>query len=444
MKRISRFVSASAYDFWGLLVVAMGIFSFSVSPLAYSDIDGHCVAFCDEPSSSDSSGGGSYSYREPNYDSGAYKFGQRIRHWMGLSSIYDYESMPRAAPTKGPNRLAYDANEKGVSYYKNKDWDRAILAYQEALRYTPDDPVIQKNLRNAQAQQQMAYQGQLRESRLKDASARINQMLSEFSGEFSTSETIGSSGLTFREDFSDPSVVDLRDAKTLTVDPAKVTGESLAPQQGLVANPKAEAILDALDEGKGDWEASVKFLEKAVAAHPKDEAVHDAKVYVEGLHEYLKYQEGKGVVGKDILKKIDETGFTQEIANQIVLEKQLRGMGFNQERAAEETRVLMLPNLRTESKQDALEKQLRGMGFSQAQARDTAKSLRQPRMNTTQVQTAIKISAVLGASGNYESALSVLRGTRAVGSDDSKSREKLDELITNLERLQKIEEEEER
>ena len=46
---------------------------------------------------------------------------------------------------------AHAANEQGLALYNSRDWDKALAAFQEAAAKNPDDPVIQKNLAQAQA-----------------------------------------------------------------------------------------------------------------------------------------------------------------------------------------------------------------------------------------------------------------------------------------------------
>lgn len=45
---------------------------------------------------------------------------------------------------------AYDLNQKGVVAYKNRNWEDAIKYFKEALKYSPDDPVIRQNLKKAE------------------------------------------------------------------------------------------------------------------------------------------------------------------------------------------------------------------------------------------------------------------------------------------------------
>jgi len=62
--------------------------------------------------------------------------------------------------------------------------------------------------------------------------------------------------------------------------------DTLAPLEDIVPTfpTKADAILDALEYGKGDWQRSLKYLEVAHKSDPDNMAVRDAFNYLEGLH----------------------------------------------------------------------------------------------------------------------------------------------------------------
>jgi tetratricopeptide (TPR) repeat protein len=45
---------------------------------------------------------------------------------------------------------AYSLNSKGVDAYQYRNWAAAVRSFREALQATPDDPVIQKNLKEAE------------------------------------------------------------------------------------------------------------------------------------------------------------------------------------------------------------------------------------------------------------------------------------------------------
>jgi tetratricopeptide (TPR) repeat protein len=47
---------------------------------------------------------------------------------------------------------AYNLNEEGNEAYKNRKWQDAIKYYKEALKYSPNDPIIRQNLKNAELQ----------------------------------------------------------------------------------------------------------------------------------------------------------------------------------------------------------------------------------------------------------------------------------------------------
>ena len=67
-------------------------------------------------------------------------------------------------------------------------------------------------------------------------------------------------------------------------------------EKGQKGSPKAEILLDALQFGKGDWEASIGFLKDALEKKKdKDiaQAVRDALNYTEGLYAYQQFQEAR-------------------------------------------------------------------------------------------------------------------------------------------------------
>ena len=49
-------------------------------------------------------------------------------------------------------RLAHDINDQGIRAYRNQSWDEAIAYYEDALNYRPGDEIILTNLRNAREQ----------------------------------------------------------------------------------------------------------------------------------------------------------------------------------------------------------------------------------------------------------------------------------------------------
>lgn len=67
-------------------------------------------------------------------------------------------------------------------------------------------------------------------------------------------------------------------------------------QRGQETSLKTEFVLDALQRGQGNWEASVTYLKDALAKETdkgKAQAVREALHYTKGLYAYHQYQESK-------------------------------------------------------------------------------------------------------------------------------------------------------
>lgn len=66
----------------------------------------------------------------------------------------------------------------------------------------------------------------------------------------------------------------------------------LKDQGKKISNPKAEILLDALQEGKGDWEKSIIYLQKEIKNqndNDKKQAARDALNYTKGLYAYEQF-----------------------------------------------------------------------------------------------------------------------------------------------------------
>lgn len=79
-----------------------------------------------------------------------------------------------------------------------------------------------------------------------------------------------------------PYLADLDPKHPLVVDPTKVQGRS--PEALRTANRRTHLVLDALEAGRGSWEASLRFLADRRLQYPNDAAVRDAHAYVWGLY----------------------------------------------------------------------------------------------------------------------------------------------------------------
>lgn len=117
-------------------------------------------ARCEMPSAR---GGGN-----PGDYSGAESAGRRARQWV------DCKLFGSGCPeqTDGRQDAGHALNQQGVQAYNKGDWATAISLFQQALQNSPDDPVIRKNLANAQAN--MANQ-QEREKAEREAMDRQRQ-----------------------------------------------------------------------------------------------------------------------------------------------------------------------------------------------------------------------------------------------------------------------------
>lgn len=152
------------------------------------------------------------------------------------------------------------ANKEGLEYYKQGNWDAAVQAYEKALQNW-DHEIIRNNLTRAkeQARLQRERVQQEQEHQRRDATATagikqsVDRLITALGNQSATgnfdSPATGTpqpgGGLDFitdpatvlskpvgrntREPNTDPNVVDLRDAKTFTVDPARVKGAATTP-----------------------------------------------------------------------------------------------------------------------------------------------------------------------------------------------------------------------
>jgi tetratricopeptide (TPR) repeat protein len=166
---------------------------------------------------------------------------------------------------------AHELNEQGNTAYTNGDYATAIQLYRQALSQSPHDAQIQDNLRNAEAklrEQQDQAEAARREEQERVECERAAQQLDAEQAARIRHDIVGplagklqrfSAGVDFDQNGAgaipqiaggleflptatappppapppaavivDSSVVDLRDATTLTMDPAKVKGQPVA------------------------------------------------------------------------------------------------------------------------------------------------------------------------------------------------------------------------
>lgn len=138
--------------------------------------------------------------------------------------------------------------EKGLEAQKGKDWETAAAYFRRALEKTPGDKSIEQQLKRAEAEIE-------RERTRRAVQGRVNSLYQSLTAPTTAksgldfdagSQGAASQGLQFATgpsapsgasagglDFVDSNVVDLRDAKTLTLDPAKVKGGRQSSSGGL-------------------------------------------------------------------------------------------------------------------------------------------------------------------------------------------------------------------
>jgi hypothetical protein len=146
-------------------------------------------------------------------------------------------------------------NEQGITAFNAGDWKTAAELFRAALKLCPDDNVIRANLDLAirelyvmlaeEERYQRSLSAERERQRMSDnAVAEMRVLISELSAELLTAQAESQSGVQAAQldfvgmespaantgsgetslDFLDPSVVDLREAGTLTVDPWRVKG----------------------------------------------------------------------------------------------------------------------------------------------------------------------------------------------------------------------------
>lgn len=179
-----------------------------------------------------------------------------------IPSISPEEAARRQAQAEERRRrhTGYAANEDGLKYAKEENWEAAVQAFEKALQNW-DDEGIRHNLarakEEARLQRERIQEEQQRQRRDAAASANLRQSVDRLATVLSNQSATGNfdsattgtprsgGGLDFITDpatvlsrpvgshtpepHTDPQVVDLRDAKTFTVDPAKVQGPATTP-----------------------------------------------------------------------------------------------------------------------------------------------------------------------------------------------------------------------
>ena len=441
-----------------------------------------CQMYCDEPSPSedtsaatDSSAGSSGGSYEVNYDSPAYHFGQRIRQVLGLPSMYDFQESAPAATAQEQQRwqAALDANQRGLDAYQRGEWEQAAAAFREALEYASGNAAIQTNLQNAEAQLAEAEAArQLQASRLTATRESVEGILGRLTAGLETpsasTDAVPLEGGALNFDgrstavvssppppapgapptggaFMDASVVDLRDAKTLVVDPAKVKGEppgglefmgaddlrdvhvlgptAAAPSAAIAAptpSRKVEILLDALDHGQGNWEASFQYLQAQLADAPDDPAVRGA--FADALYAYyLDVGSGGTPEGNPLGRPREPEPTTRELV------RELERLGFTDEEARHTAAQL---------KADSAELDLSAQLEAQAAAEEDAAQPQEPGAADASFNTAVYLAATLAAQGDTDASLVILNAVRQATRDDPDRQAQLAYIVAGLESLQ--------
>ena len=159
------------------------------------------------------------------------------------------------------NRSATDANKAGITFYEQENWSAAISKFEEALRHTPNNSVIQGNLRDAKWKLEYQQEQARREAALDAAGERIRGMLGSSFGDGSddplsalAEESSSSSGIL---DFDgtgrgtplpNGNGLDFFGAVGSPTDGAPGRSEPLATQSGLTFRDYVDSsIVDARD-----------------------------------------------------------------------------------------------------------------------------------------------------------------------------------------------------
>ncbi len=172
------------------------------------------------------------------------------------------------------------------------DYDAAVKYMNEALETLPDDQGLLDGL---------LYVKQLKAARDERAAGPVDPDRYRAARVRAKGEAAWNLGLYLSEKSDYKATVRyLKEARSLIQDDlsTQLIGKLIANVRTLPAKPieefpiypsKAEAILDALEYGKGDWGASLRYLEVAHKANPSNLPVRDALNYLQGLHGYHQF-----------------------------------------------------------------------------------------------------------------------------------------------------------
>lgn len=171
----------------------------------------------------------------------------------------DYTTYTPAGPTqqelqqRAKWNAMLEANNQANAYFEKGDYENAVMYYKMALEQVPDQQEVVKNLQNAEKALEAVQKQQLKQQQtavnVRQSVDRLKERLSrqgsapDFDQASATQPLSAGAGLEFIPSQSsivqpqagavsvDSSVVDLRGAKTLVVDPAKVSGQPIVKAQ---------------------------------------------------------------------------------------------------------------------------------------------------------------------------------------------------------------------
>lgn len=139
-------------------------------------------------------------------NSGADEAGRRAGAWLRckmFGSGCPDETSPEDQAREQRRSEALAANHEAIQFQNRGDWARAVALFQEAANKDPSDPIIQKNLANAQQGLARVQEEQARErtaAQEKASAERMSKSIQDLAQSFSAVPTPGgqtSGGLDF-------------------------------------------------------------------------------------------------------------------------------------------------------------------------------------------------------------------------------------------------------
>lgn len=305
-----------------LLALALSAAVTGISP-GWAQIQGRCVAFCGEGSSSPPSGSSAgprrgapsqAERRSQEFDQLDLLGGKALDRGDPEAAIRYYTEALKLKPSAYNTRanLANAHSELGIQAYKRGDlasavkWlEQALAIYQQAIAAGLSGKYLESYKRNlAQARDQLAHRERLL------AQSRVGR-IPDPAGSRSAPSPAPAPAVA---PATDASVVDLRHLdpnKPAVVDPRIVRGGDPAARAQVVALRRVQTeklrdavagpaatqperavpdqknrttvLLDALEAGQTDWLRSFKYLKEAQNRFPGDAAIRDAMSYFQGL-----------------------------------------------------------------------------------------------------------------------------------------------------------------